>query len=162
MVVIVMKKINKYFFFNLFLFHIILFSFPNDNSSEKLNFLSLKNEQVNLRIGPSLEYPIKLIYKKKYLPVKILDKSYEWYKIIDFYNNSGWIHTSQLSKKKSAIILKNGFVIYKKPTIYSEPIALVEKGRLVLIQKCKKKWCKINSINFTGWINKKVLWGKIN
>ena len=35
-------------------------------------FLSLKNNEVNLRQGPSFEYPIKLIYKKKYLPVIII------------------------------------------------------------------------------------------
>ena len=58
---------------------------------------------VNLRQGPSLEYPIKLIYKKKYLPVIVLDRSETWRKIKDFENNTGWIHTSQLTKKKSAI-----------------------------------------------------------
>ena len=56
---------------------------------------------MNVRAGPSKEYPIKFIYKKKYLPVKILDKSETWRKIRDFENNSGWIHVSQLSKKKS-------------------------------------------------------------
>ena len=161
MVVIVMKKINKYFFFNLFLFHIIFFSFPNANSSEKLNFLSLKNEQVNLRIGPSLEYPIKLIYKKKYLPVKILDKSGPFRKIRDFENNTGWIHVALLTKKKSALNKKNNSILFKKPTIYSKPIAKLETGRLVLINKCNLKWCKITSGNFNGWIDKNSLWGNV-
>ena len=84
-----------------------------------MNFLSLKNTEVNLRQGPSFEYPIKLIYKKKYLPVVILDNSGTWRKIIDFKNNSGWIHISQLSKKKSAINTKNNSVLYKLSTIYS-------------------------------------------
>ena len=49
----------------------------------------------------------------------------------------------QLSKKKSAINIKNNSILYKKPTIYSKPIAKLEIGRLVLIKKCKKDWCKI-------------------
>jgi len=115
-----------------------------------------------LRQGPSFEYPVKLIYKKKYLPVIILDKSETWRKISDFEKNSGWIHISQLSKKKSAINKKNNMLMYQKPTIYSKPIAKLETGRLVLIKKCKVKWCKISSGGFIGWVKKNYLWGKIN
>ena len=82
-----------------------------------------------------MEYPIKLIYKKKYLPVIILDKSGPFRKIKDFQNNTGWIHVALLSKKKSALNFKNNSILYKNPTIYSKPIAKLESGRLVLIKK---------------------------
>ena len=157
-----MKKKNKYCLIFLLLFFLAPFFTSKSFSNENLNFLSLKNTEVNLRQGPSFEYPIKLIYKKKYLPVVILDKSGTWRKIIDFKNNSGWIHISQLSKKKSAINTKNNSVLYKKPTIYSKPIARLEVGRLVLIKKCKEKWCKITSGGYSGWIFKDSLWGRIN
>ena len=157
-----MKKKNKYYLIFLLLFFLALFFTSKSFSNENLNFLSLKNTEVNLRQGPSFEYPIKLIYKKKYLPVVILDKSGTWRKIIDFKNNSGWIHISQLSKKKSAINTKNNSVLYKKSTIYSKPIARLEVGRLVLIKKCKEKWCKITSGGFKGWVFESSLWGKIN
>ena len=131
-------------------------------ASEDKIFLSLKKNEVNLRQGPSLEYPIKLIYKKKYLPVIILDKSGPFRKIKDFENNTGWIHIALLSKKKSAINIKNNSILFKKPTIYSKPIAKLESGRLILIKKCNQKWCKISSGQFIGWINKSFLWGKVN
>ena len=124
-------------------------------------YLTLRNEKVNLRQGPSLDHPIKLVYKKKFLPVLVIDKSYNFRKIIDHENNSGWIHISQLSKKKSAINTKNYLLIFKKPTIYSKPIARLELGRLVLIKKCNLKWCKITSGKYSGWIEKNYLWGKI-
>ena len=101
-----MKK-SKYYLIPLILFFSILLSISKSNANEISEFLTLKNDKVNLRQGPSFEYPIKLIYKKKYLPVIILDKSETWRKIKDFENNSGWIHISQLSKKKSAINIKN-------------------------------------------------------
>ena len=94
-----MKKKSKNFYAFKVLFITFLFFIPKTFANENVNFLTLKNNEVNLRQGPSFEYPIKLIYKKKYLPVKILDKSETWRKIIDFENNSGWIHISQLSKK---------------------------------------------------------------
>ena len=155
-----MKKNNKYYLIYLVLFFSILLFLPKSFSNENINFLSLKNNEVNLRQGPSFEYPIKLIYKKKYLPVLILDKLETWRKISDFESNSGWIHISQLSKKKSAINIKKNSILYKKSTIYSKPIAKLEIGRLVLIKKCKEEWCKIASGGFSGWIFKDSLWGK--
>ena len=92
----------------------------------------------------------------------ILDKSETWRQIKDFESNSGWIHISQLSKKKSAINLVNNSIIYKKYSIYSKPIAKLEVGRLVLILKCKIKWCKVTSDNYSGWMLKDNLWGRIN
>ena len=157
-----MKKSNKCYLIHLVLFFSILFFLQGSFAKDDVNFLSLKKDEVNLRQGPSFEYPIKLIYKKKYLPVIILDKSGPWKKIKDFENNTGWIHTVLLSKKKSAINIKNNSVLYKKPTIFSKPIAKLETGRLMLIKKCKEKWCKITSGDYGGWILKNTLWGKIN
>jgi len=153
-----MKKNNTFFFIFFFL---VLFLGNKSFSSEKEFFLSLKNNEVNLRQGPSFKYPIKLTYKKKYLPVLIIDKLEHWRQIKDFKNNSGWIHISQLSRKKSAININNHSIIYKKDTIYSKPTAKLEKGRLVLVIKCKNAWCKITSGGFRGWIDKSSLWGKI-
>ena len=156
-----MEKNSKHYLIILVLFFSILFFFSKSSANENVNFLSLKNNKVNLRQGPSFEYPIKLTYKKKYLPILILGKSETWRKIKDFESNSGWIHVSQLSKKKSAINKKKNSVLYKKPTIYSKPIAKLEIGRLVLIKKCQTKWCKITSGGFKGWVFKSSLWGKL-
>ena len=156
-----MKKNEKNNFFFIILFLLNTAFFRSISANENNNFLSLKNDTVNLRQGPSFQYPIKLVYKKKYLPVNIIDKSEAWRKIKDFENNLGWIHISQLSKRKSAINTKNNSIIYKNSTIYSKPIVKLESGRLVLIKKCKLKWCKVETGSYIGWIFKNALWGRI-
>ena len=108
----------------LIVFLIIYLNFGNVFSSEDY-FLTLRNERVNLRQGPSFEYPVKIFYKRKFLPVLIQDKSDNFRKIIDHENNSGWIHISQLSKKKAAINNYKNSVIFKSPSFYSKPIALL-------------------------------------
>ena len=95
-----MKRNKNNYFIPIILFFSFLLFFSNIYANEKKEFLSLKKNEVNLRQGPSFEYPIKLVYNKKYLPVIILDKSGPWKKIKDFENNTGWIHTALLSKKK--------------------------------------------------------------
>jgi SH3-like domain-containing protein len=124
-------------------------------------FLTLRNDKTNLRQGPSFEYPIKIFYKKKYLPVKVRDASNNFRKVIDHENNSGWIHVSQLSKKKAAISIDEDLIVFRNNTIYSKPLVVLEKGRLCLIKKCGDKWCKIKVGKFVGWVNKESLWGRL-
>ena len=156
-----MRKNKKKFLIFLLLLFKVLFFVPNSFAVESITFLSLKKDEVNLRQGPSFEYPIKLIYKKKYLPVVVIDKSDAWRQTKDFENNYGWIHISQLTKRKSAINKKNKNIVYKKATIYSKPLVMLELGRLVLVEKCKAKWCKVKTGNYIGWVVKDSLWGRI-
>ena len=135
--------------------------FTNLFSGEKKNFLMLKNNKVNVRYGPGFDYPIKYIYKKLKLPVQIVDKKENFRKIIDHKNNSGWIHISQLRKSKSLVATSNK-ILFRKPTKYSKPLAKIEKGRLLIVRKCEKNWCNIETDEFSGWINKANIWGEVN
>ena len=140
------------------IFFILIFFYTSAFSNEN-NYLMLKNSKVNVRMGPGLDYPVKFIYKKKYLPVKIIDKKENFRKVIDHKKNSGWIHISQLKKVNSIIVLSSR-ILFKKPTFYSKPIANIERGKLLVLAKCKKNWCKVNSQDYSGWINMDNVWGK--
>ena len=115
-------------------------------AQEKDYFLMLKNKKVNVRYGPSFDYPIKFIYKKKYLPVEIIDKKENFRRIIDHKKNSGWIHISQL-KKSSAIIVLEDKLLFKKASKFSEPIVKLKKGRLVKIKKSTIDIYPLNLVN---------------
>ena len=114
---------------------------------------------MNLRQGPSKKYPIKIIYKKKFLPVLIQDEYFNYRKIKDHENNSGWIHISQLTKKKAAIVKQTNLIVFNNPTIYSKPVVILEKGKLSKIIKCKVEWCNAEADNYKGWVKKESLWG---
>ena len=140
---------------------LFIFSFNLVLASEEIFFLMLKNNKVNVRYGPSFDYPIKYIYKKIQLPVRVIDRKENFRRILDHKNNSGWIHISQLRKSKSLIVLENK-ILFNKPSKFSKPVARIEKGRLLLVKKCENKWCKIKTGEFTGWIDKENIWGSIN
>ena len=148
-----MKKITVWI-----LFLLIFFTYP---LSAKEKFLSLKKNEVNVRYGPSLDNPIKYIYRKINLPVKQIDKKENWRRIIDLKNNSGWIHTSQLREESNSIIVLKDKILFKKPSNFSKPIAKLELGRLLIIKKCENNWCKITTGNYSGWIKADNVWGSI-
>ena len=130
----------------------------NVYSNENNYFVSLKYNKVHVRYGPSKNSPIKYIYKKKYLPLKIIDKKEHYRRIIDLKKNSGWIHKSQLIKSKSLIVTAEK-ILFKKPTKYSKPLVKLEEGRLLIFKKCEKNWCNIKSGQYSGWIDKNNIWG---
>jgi len=123
--------------------------------------LSLKKNKVNVRYGPSFDSPIKFVYKKINLPIKQIDKKENFRRIIDLKNNSGWIHVSQLKKINSLIPLEEK-ILFKKPSIFSKPLAKIKKGRVLVVIKCNNDWCKIKSNKTEGWIKTNNIWGSIN
>ena len=139
---------------------VYLLFFCSISSSSEV-FVSLKKSKVNVRYGPSFDSDVKYVYKKMNLPLKQIDKKENFRRIIDLKNNSGWIHVSQLKKINSVIATKDK-VLFKKPTSFAKPIALIKKGRLLIVQKCEKNWCEIKTNDFNGWIKTDDLWGLIN
>ena len=150
---------RKIFFIKILVIFFLLSSFSFVNSEEI--FLSLKKNKVNVRYGPSLESPIKFIYKKINLPIKQIDKKENWRRIIDSKNNSGWIHWSQLKPINSVILLKDK-ILFKKPSNFSRPLANIKQGRVLVVKKCDDNWCKVQTENLKGWVDNKNLWGKVN
>ena len=128
------------------------------HAADNKTYLMLKKDKVYVRYGPSFDYPIKYIYKKINLPLKVIDKKENFRKIIDYKKNSGWIHISLLRKSKSLITTSNK-ILFKRPTKFSKPIAKLDEGRLLLIKKCEEDWCNVKTGKFSGWIKKNNVWG---
>ncbi len=123
-------------------------------------FVSLKSDDVNLRIGSSTNYPIILKYITKNMPVEITDEYERWRKIRDMGGNEGWIRKDLLKGDRYVILLadkKSIIKLYSKPD--GVPIGEVGKFNIAQIKICLMQWCKIEIDNYKGWANKKNLWG---
>ena len=140
----------------IFTFFFLIFFTPLCSANEI--FVSLKKNKVNVRYGPTFDSDIKYVYKKINLPLRQIDKKENFRRIIDFKNNSGWIHISQLKKNNSVIPTENK-ILFKKPTTFAKPIALIKSGRVLLVERCENNWCYVSTEDFKGWVVKDNLWG---
>ena len=147
-----MKLITKI----IYIFIFLIFYSPLCISSEI--YVSLKKNKVNVRYGPTFDSDIKYVYKKINLPLRQIDKKENFRRIIDSKNNSGWIHISQL-KKANSVITTQDKILFKKASEFSKPIAHIKEGRLMILEKCEKLWCKVITGSFSGWVRDKNLWG---
>ena len=123
-------------------------------------FLSLKKNKVNVRYGPSLESPIKYVYKKINLPIKQIDKNENFRRIIDVKNNSGWIHVSQLKQINSIIPLKDK-ILFQNHLIFQN-LAKIKKGRILIVKRCNENWCQIKTSKFRDGLKTPIFGEKLN
>ena len=138
---------------------VLTFPITSYANSMKPILVSIKTQKANLRYGPGKNYPIKLIFIKKNIPLLIVDRFDHWRKVLTIQKNSGWIHKSQLSPKHRSIILNSDY-LRKKPNLHSKRIVLLKKNVNVNIIVCKLYWCKISANRkYLGWYIKKYLWG---
>ncbi len=123
-------------------------------------FVSIKSNEVNVRSGPTTKAAIEWVFVKKGEPVEITAEYKQWRQVRDIHGESGWIHSSVLSSRRSIIIIANQEIeLLKSANIDSRVIAkLMPKVRCTL-KKCKEQFCQITCKNYTGWVLKKDLWG---
>ena len=144
----------------LFCYNVFAKSVGETTNLDLPRFVSTKSNDINLRIGPSKNYPIILNYTKKNLPLEIIDEHEKWRQIKDFQNNIGWIQGNLLKGNRYAIISSKSS---KKFNLYNYPegkeIGLIKKKNIVEIKRCLKNWCLIKYNSHKCWILKKEIWG---
>lgn len=123
-------------------------------------FVSLKSNNINLRIGSSTNYPIILKYTKANLPIEIIDEFDVWRKTKDMYGNEGWILGSLLKGDRFAIIRNKDKILSE---LYSKPngkiVGKIGNANIVKILNCLEEWCKIKYLQNKAWIKKDNIWG---
>ena len=144
-------------------FNLGAIEYGSDTGFELNRFISLKSNDVNLRVGPSKNYPIKLKYIIKNYPVIVIEEYMDWRKIIDIQDNEGWIHKSLLKGERYGILnSKNKEFINVYNTAHGIHIGNIYNNNIVKLDKCKPKWCLVKLNNYKGWVEKKYIWGVRN
>tara|TARA_Y100001960_G_scaffold277661_1_gene308601 strand:- start:1105 stop:1629 length:525 start_codon:yes stop_codon:yes gene_type:complete len=114
-------------------------------------FVSLKHDKAYMRKGPSRDHPIEWVYIVKGLPLKVVSEYEVWRKVIDSNGTTGWMHHTQLSRKRIIEVTSSNLELRKKPKLDSEVIAIAEIGALLNIERCDKTWCRLSHETFKGW-----------
>lgn len=123
------------------------------------DYLSITTDNANVRTGPGLKYPVTMELFEGY-PLKVEKKQGDWYKVVDFENDSGWVHGSIVKKSNTVIVnAKKSVNMRSGPTTKDAIVADVERG-VVLTRIAKEgNWTKVrHGSGTTGWIYNSLLW----
>lgn len=125
-------------------------------------FVSLRSEEVNLRTGPGVRYPIEWVVTKRDLPVEVVQEFETWRKIRDSEGTEGWVHQSMLSSRRTFLV--TGGVarkLRKTDSVDSAGIALLEASVVGRILQCPrgKAVCRVEVAGHQGWLKRSDFWG---
>ena len=122
-------------------------------------FVSLKVKEANARRGPSLSHKIDWIYKRKNIPLEIYAEYENWRRVRDFEGFGGWIHYTLLSGIRYVLVKDELLEMRLLPLNNAQVIAKVPKHNIVILDQCKKNWCRIIDDGYKGWVSKNGIWG---
>jgi SH3-like domain-containing protein len=123
-------------------------------------FASLAKDEIYVRTGPALQYPIRWVYKRRGLPVEIIREYDTWRQIRDFDGSIGWVHHGSLAGYRTAIIKNEaGVSLMAKPDSGAADVVRLEQGVVVALDECNPDWCRVRISGFKGWTQRPNLWG---
>lgn len=127
---------------------------------EMPHWASLRFDETNMRVGPSREYPIDWVYRRKGLPVRVLRSRDEWELVEDPAGTRGWISGSQLSQARTAIVTgADPAAMRKEPAANAAMLWRAAPGVVATLLRCRDDWCEIDIAGRAGWVMASALWG---
>lgn len=121
-------------------------------------FISLKFEEVNLRTGPGTRYPIRWVYKRRHMPVEVIEEFGQWRKLRDAEGDEGWAHQSQLSGTRM-VVFKEESTLKRYPEHDAPPMIKTGKGVVAQVLECDIDWCEVQVESYKAWAKKTAIWG---
>lgn len=122
-------------------------------------YVSLKHNEINVRVGPGKRYPTRYVYKRERLPVQVIEEFAHWRKITDYEGSAGWVHKGALDGKRHAIVMDKTQNLYASPEATSKNTMRVGKLVIGALETCEPDWCQLTINGRKGWIRKSDIWG---
>ena len=138
---------------------VFLFLIAAGAETAQAKMVAVAKNWINLRSGPGIKYKILWQLDKGY-PLKVIKTKGKWYKVQDYENDVGWVHSALTSPKPHVIVKKDRVNVRSGPGVDKKRIAMAEKGTVFTTLKRTKNWVKVrHERGVTGWISRKLVWG---
>jgi len=128
-------------------------------SATRRRFVSLRSDEVNVRVGPGVRYPIKWKFRQKLIPVEIVQEYDTWRKIRDWEGAEGWVHRAMLSNRRSIIVTGRTVTVRRRSSDEAPAVARLGRGMVAELGKCTPAWCRVEVDGYEGWIRREGFWG---
>ncbi len=129
-------------------------------------FVSLKSARVNIRIGPSTDYPVAWMYMKSGTPMEIIQEYDNWRRVRDADGTEGWVNQALLSGERTAVaapwMREKGEVFVnmrREPQSSAAVIAKLQPGVVIVMDECNGDWCHASAGGAEGWVSQAEVWG---
>ena len=120
--------------------------------------LTVSVPKANIRSGPGTKYDI-IWQVYKYYPLRVIKKTRQWYRFVDFEGDKGWIYKSLVRKISSVITTKEKCNIRSGPGTKYSVVFTTEKGVAFKVINRKGNWIHVRHADGDeGWIYQSLVW----
>jgi SH3-like domain-containing protein len=134
-------------------------SYAAENSLPVPRYVSLRFSKVNLRTGPGVQYPVEWVFVREGIPVEIVAKYENWYKVRDWQGTEGWVHSVLVSPLRTMVVTEEVRTLRSEPSLEAKVVAKVEPGVYGRIEQCEEDWCRLDITGSVGWLRRFEFWG---
>ena len=120
---------------------------------------SISEGEARMRVGPSLDYPSSWIYRRRDLPVKVVQVLGLWRKVEDSTGTQGWMHVRLLSDTRTAIVTAPLAVMRQSPGEEARALFRAQAGVVARLSTCSGGWCAFDVRGQRGFVRADQVWG---
>jgi SH3-like domain-containing protein len=122
-------------------------------------FVTLRADEVNLRTGPGMRYPVEWVYRRKGYPVEIIARYGHWRQIRDWQGTQGWVDVELVMATRNVIVQGTQHILRASADDTASPVAKLDPGVIAHLLECRGQWCRIETKDITGWLTRRDIWG---
>ena len=121
---------------------------------------SIASGEAMMRTGPGRNYPGIWLYKRRDLPIRVVQTYPNWRKIVDPGGQQGWMLVTLLSDRRTAMV-KAGSPrdIHVRGEANAPVRYRAEAGVVGRIEQCDGSWCRFQVGKREGYIAQADIWG---
>ena len=120
---------------------------------------SMRASEVNMRVGPSSDYQIDWVYKRKGLPVKVIRLREGWRLIEDIDGAQGWVVARLLTPERGALVIGESHAEMRSEAGTGDLRWKLAPGVVGKLGDCDGEWCQLDVAGHKGWVHADRLWG---
>ena len=124
-------------------------------------FVSLASDEINVRTGPGQMHPIRWVFGRRGVPVQIVEEAQDWRRIVDHEGDTGWIHASLLSSRRTVLVTGDTRPLRRTPRHDARIVAMVEPLVIGNLLNCERNWCLIEVDGRRGWLERGQFYGAL-
>lgn len=122
-------------------------------------FVSMKASEGFARRGPSSTHRIDWVFKRRHMPLRVVDEYGHWRRVQDREGAGGWMHYSLLSGNRTVLVEAEGLDLHRRPNDDAPIAARLEAGVVAFLGTCRRSWCAVEVGEADGWARTEALWG---
>ncbi len=122
-------------------------------------WVSLASSRANLRTGPGRQFPVRWVYVRRGLPLRVVDEADVWRKVEDPDGERGWMHAALLSSRRTVMVVGKVRALRRTPAADARVVARLEPGVIGRLLSCEREWCLVEVDPYRGWLRREEVWG---